>query len=256
MKKQQLVLLSIVLVLISATAAACAYVRSHRQLGLPGLKMLAREVYDTEGRVIGHETIDLPDKVLDYTASTNLPVTLEELGWLPKDTTYGRRIYQAPDHFTAFLGVVMMGVDSRSIHKPQVCLPGQGWRIDSSELLTIPMERPKRYDLPIMKLLASKEVQFKNGSRALIRTVFVYWFVADGQVTADHMDRMWRMGKGMVTSGTLQRWSYVTCKADCFPGQEEDAFRRLKDFIANSVPQFQIAPEPTTAMQTSSLQPQ
>ena len=40
-------------------------------------------------------------------------------------------------------------------------------------------------------------------------------------------------------TGTLQRWAYVACFAQCLPGEEDKAFARVKELVAEAVPQFQ-----------------
>ena len=55
------------------------------------------------------------------------------LGALPEDTSFGARLYTAPDQFGLLMNVVLMGTDRTSLHKPQFCLTGQGWAIDQSK---------------------------------------------------------------------------------------------------------------------------
>jgi hypothetical protein len=169
-----------------------------------------------------------------------LPVFQIELDWLPKDTTFGRRLYKAPDGFAAMLSAVLMGSDRGSIHKPQICLVGQGWTIDQSEATSIRVNQPHPYDLPVMKLTASKVHESENGERVVGRGIYVYWFVSKDQLTAHHGERMWWMARDLIRSGVLQRWAYVTCFAACLPGQEDATFERIKQLVASSVPEFQL----------------
>ncbi len=240
MNRQKIILITVLVALVGTTAGICNYFKNNRRLGHPGLKLAPVRVFDTKGNVVNEESVPLPEKILDYESQT-LPITQEELDWLPADTTYARRAYVAEDKFSILLNVVMMGVDSRSIHKPEICLPGQGWKIESREPAIIRVEHPAPYDLPVMKIIASKEAQLKDGSRQLVRTVYVYWFVAENDLTADHVSRMVKMGVELLKTGTLQRWSYVACMAYGYPGQEEEIYERVKVFIAASVPQFQLA---------------
>ena len=76
--------------------------------------------------------------------------------------------------------------------------------------------------------------------------VFVYWFVADGELTAQHRQRMWWMARDLLTRGVLQRWAYVSCFSACPPGQEEATYARMREWIAAAVPQFQRAAGPST----------
>jgi hypothetical protein len=147
-----------------------------------------------------------------------------------------------------------MGTDRTSIHKPQYCLGGSGWKIDSadSQETTVPVERPQPYELPIIKLVSTRTIQNADGKPVTLRGVYVYWFVADGALSGNMSgrERMWWMAKHLLQTGVLQRWAYVSCFAVCLPGQEGATFERMKKFIAASVPEFQLTPkagEPATA---------
>jgi hypothetical protein len=243
MSRTQWTMLAMVWLLVGLTGAFLLRMQSNHQIGMPGLKMVDLPVFDTAGNVINTNTIDLPESVLNY-ASRPLPVTQAELDWLPDDTTYGRRGYKAPDEFGIMLSVVLMGTDRSSIHKPEICLTGQGWKITDSDRLSISIERPHLYDLPVSRLIASKQVPLENGQTATWRSIYVFWFVADGQITAGYGDRMWRMARELIRTGTLQRWAYVACLSYCPPGEEEATFERMKEFIGASVPEFQLASGP------------
>ena len=160
---------------------------------------------------------------------------------MPADTTYGYRRYIGPDGFRLDLRVVLMGTDRTSIHKPEYCLPGQGFQITKSEVLKLRMTEPHAYDLPVTRIIARRVVRRPDGESLELRAVFVYWFVADEQVSADHLERMIWMARDLVFRGTLQRWAYVSAFAICLPGQEEAAYGRMRDFLVDAVPKFQLA---------------
>jgi len=61
-------------------------------------------------------------------------------------------------------------------------------------------------------------------------------------------ERMWSMAKHLLKTGVLQRWAYVSCFAVCPPGSEEATFERMRQFIAASVPEFQLTPKPEAAV--------
>jgi hypothetical protein len=159
---------------------------------------------------------------------------------LPKDTTYGKRVYWMTNGANVDLNVVVMGQDRTSIHKPEFCLVGQGWTIEESEIVPIKMEQPYPYDLSVMKMTASTRVNDEQGNPMTVRGIYVYWFVAEDKLTANHNERMWSMMKGLLQTGTLERWAYISYFSRCYPGQEEETFDRMKQFIAASAPQFQL----------------
>ena len=145
------------------------------------------------------------------------------------------------------MNVVLMGKDRTSIHKPQFCLTGAGWNIDSggSPETTVHLERPRPYDLPIIKLVATRLFPNAGGQPVPVRGVYVYWYVTDGALSGDMsgMQRIWWMTRELLRTGTLQRWAYVSCFSVCASGQEDATFERIKKFIAASVPEFQLTPK-------------
>ncbi len=236
--------------MIAGTAACLARLHAKQKLGEPAVKTTA-----IPQSIRLH--VELPERVLDY-ESREVEVAKEVLDFLPKDTSFGQRLYTAPDSFWTALNVVLMGSDRTSLHQPEFCLEGQGWRIDpaASSITTIHLERPEPYDLPIIKLLATSAatdekghpIFDENGRTITLRRVYVYWFVAPDQYTARHRQRMWWMARDLMRTGVLQRWAYVTVTSVCRPGQEDATFERMKKFIAASVPEFQLTPRPKGAM--------
>jgi len=186
--------------------------------------------------------VELPEQVLDY-QSESVDVGELTLNTLPPDTSFGQRRYKAPDGFALILNAVLMGADRTSLHKPQFCLTGDGYQIDESTETKVHIDQPCSYDLPVVKLVASKEIM-QGGQRQVVRAVYVYWFVADDALSASisGFERMWLMGSNLLRTGVLQRWAYISCLSGCQRGQEEATFERMKQFIAASVPAFQLNP--------------
>ncbi len=182
----------------------------------------------------------MPERVLDYT-SKPLAVDKLVLDFLPPDTSFGQRRYIAPDDFWVQITAVLMGTDRTSLHQPQLCLGGSGLRID--DLLSteekIPVQGPRPYNLPVMKLVTTRDTK-AAGEQEAQRVIYVYWFVADGECTARHSQRMWWMARDLLRTGVLQRWAYIATFAVCTPGQEQATFERMKKFIAAAVPEFQF----------------
>jgi hypothetical protein len=237
-----------VCLLLAGTSGVLAYLRSNQRLGRPAVRVGLQPTYDGEGSVVATNSVDLPERVLDMDSST-APMTRKELEMLPKDTTFGRRVYRAPDGFQIACNVILMGSDRTSIHKPEYCLPGQGWLIDerAKEQVGIPIDRPHPYQLPVMKWFASGALETADGRKTALRAVYVFWFVADNEMTASHYDRLRWLSRDLLLKGVLQRWAYVSCFAVCYPGQEEATFQRIRAFIAEAVPEFQSAPASKSA---------
>jgi hypothetical protein len=248
MNRKNWILFMACMVLIGGGAGVLARLQNHLTLSAPGVK-----THPLPGS--RNLKVELPKQVLDYTAEFYEPDDVTT-NTLPKDTSYGQAFYTAPDNFRIQMSVVLMGADRTSMHKPQFCLEGQGFHINQaeSEAATVHMDQPCEYDLPIVKLLSTREIE-KDGKRLKVRGVYVYWFVADDAVSASvsGFQRMWWLAKKRVTTGVLQRWAYVSCFTICLPGQEAIAFEKIKQFIAIAVPEFQLYPK--APMATASNQP-
>ena len=236
MRKQEWIILIVALALIGGGATVLANLRAHQKLGPPAVKT---------SPIPGNPRlqVELPESALEYTSKL-LDVDKTTLDWLPQDTSFGQRLYEAPDGFRVSVNVVLMGSDRTSLHRTEFCLEGQGWRIDRavSGEATIHMDRPHPYDLPVMKFIASGEATVQ-GRTVPARAVYVAWYVADGdEITARHLQRMWWMARDLLRTGVLQRWAMISYFAACAPGQEEATFERLKTFIRASAPEFQLVP--------------
>src|SRR5439155_14834966 len=149
MNRQSLFFLLVGLALIGGTATFLRHQRANQRLGKPGVIVLAQPTYDAEGKLVASNTVYLPEKVLNYKSEIR-PVTGDTLRWLPMDTTYGQRLYKAPDGFETAMNVVLMGTDRTSIHRPEWCLSGVGWSPDPQELASVRISKPYPYDLPLM----------------------------------------------------------------------------------------------------------
>ena len=223
-------------VLMLTAAAVLVHVDRHQALAPPGVR-----THPQPDSI--RLQAELPARVLDYDSKWAEPDDLT-LSTLPKDTSFGQRVYQAPDGFLINMRVVLMGRDRTSMHKPQICLTGQGWNIDDSlsTQTTVPVYQPFAYDLPVVELVAHAV----DGQNRTWSGVYVYWYVADDALSASTsgFQRMYWMAAKMLRTGVLQRWAYVSCFATCAPGQENATFERMKPFIAACVPEFQLYPKP------------
>ncbi len=232
MKHQKWIIFSVALVMIAGTASALKWLRANQRLGRPGI---------TAGAIPGSVMmkINLPEHVLDFT-STNVPEPQVVLGYLPPDTSFAERIYTAPDGFAVQAVIILMGGDRTSIHKPDYCLPGQGWTIREKSVVNIPVAGPQSYQLPVAKWVVGNTFQMPNGQKQPVSGLYVFWLVADGEQTTDNNQRMWWQVRDLLRTGVLQRWAYISYFTICAPGQEDATFERMNKLIAASVPEYQL----------------
>jgi hypothetical protein len=235
MKKQRISIFIVVLALIGGSAWVLVWLRANQKLGAPGIK--ATPIPGTVKM-----NFDLPEHVLDFT-SKRVPEDKTVLDTLPKDTSFAQRLYTAPDGFWVNANTVLMGTDRTSIHKPEFCIPGQGWRIDQKERINLSIEGWQPYQLQVAKWMITNFVQDAGGQKKEVRGLYVFWFVARNEETTDHWQRIWWMTRDLLTTGVLQRWAYISYFAVCEPGQEDATFERMKKLIVASLPEFQLTPE-------------
>lgn len=246
MDRQRILIFLVLAGLVTGVGLFLNRLHAGHRLGDPGLRIVEQKVFDTDTNVVCTNTIALPETVLNY-KSVPLQVAREETNWLPKDTTFGRRRYTARDRFWMDISVVLMGKDRTSIHRPQICLTGQGWVINQSEAVSVPISKPTSYSLPVLKLTASKVLKTPQGTSEPFRAIYAYWFVSDRRITADHWQRLWWMATDVLKTGVLPRWAYISYFAICKPGEEDATFERMKKFIAASVPEYQLVTGVTSA---------
>jgi hypothetical protein len=235
MKNLKLPLMIVVLALIAGTAGALTWLPAHQRLGKPGIKGVPTA---TNAVVM---QLELPAQVLDY-VSTNLPPSEDVVRYLPPDTSYANRIYVAPDNFGVKADIILMGADRTSIHKPDFCVPAQGWQIVKKETSNLTIGGPEPYEMPVARWTLRRTAQLPDGTKQEQAGVFVYWLVADNEQAVRHNDFIKMETWDLLRTGVLQRWAYVIYMSGCYPGQEDAAFERMKRLISASVPEFQFPP--------------
>jgi hypothetical protein len=244
MSRTKYILAVVTALLIGGAAVVLAKYKSIQRLGEPGVKTRP---------IAGSQNLEvvLPERVLDFDSEWIVQSEIVT-NTLPKDTSYGQRRYTAPDKFYVNANVVLMGEDRASMHKPQFCLTGAGWTINSTEVVKIPIEKPEPHDLSVIKLTLSGTFT-QEGQQFRAGGVYVYWYVADKAMSADPSGRahMWSMARTLLTTGVLERWAYITFFAPCQPGQENETYERMKKLIAAAVPEFQLIHGPAKVAATN-----
>jgi hypothetical protein len=243
MNRQKWLVFIVATALIAGTAVFLSGRKARQRLGPPGIK--AAPIPDSILM-----KIELPAQVLDFT-STNVPQAQVVLDYLPKDTSYAQRRYTAPDGFAVTANIILMGMDRSSIHKPEICLPGQGWRIEEQATAIIDVRWDPPGPMRVGKWRLSNLVQMADGQKRTVNALYIFWFVADREQTVSHWERSWWLARDMLRTGVLQRWAYVSYFTVCEPGQEQAVFERVSRLVAESVPSFQPRPASGVAVATT-----
>ena len=184
----------------------------------------------------------LPLYILDYDG--------EEYEWedrerelLPKDTGIERVRYISHEGDRQITcSIVLAGDDSRSIHRPEICLPSQGWRIKGRFVRDFEVKGETQ---SATVLLVERDVQLKSGETTKLLSYNVYWFVGKDLTTHSHIERVWKTSWDNVFRNVNHRWAYVTVNSmipssvDPNGAGEEETMKVIEEFISDVVPRFQ-----------------
>lgn len=168
-------------------------------------------------------------------------VTAVEREVLPADTGYARRTYTSTRdrRLQVFLSIVLSGRDRTSIHRPEMCLLGQGWTIESRSRHTF--IHPSGGQIPAAVLRLSREVIAPDGTRRRVPALFAYWFVGRDALVTTTSERMWHTAINRLRLRP-DRWAYVVAQTLVLPSEDEDAaLGRMQDVLDGTLPAFQPA---------------
>lgn len=181
------------------------------------------------------------------------PITERELEVLAGDTEFARKVYTDAAGSAIFVSIVLSGADlDNSIHRPERCLPAQGWTIADSKALRLPLDSGKK--LGVTRLHNVRQVPLRDGDTTTVFNLNYYWFVGFHHLTASHLERTIFDIQDRVLKGYNQRWAYITIAADITKGlipfghTEAETDAMLQDFIRELFPEISRAPnEPAVA---------
>ncbi len=111
-------------------------------------------------------------------------VTERELEVLAKDTKFARKIYTSPAGDKIFVSIVLSGDDmTTSIHRPERCLPAQGWNLQNTAARAIPISNSQSLDttqLSSVRMVESQRPATRDSKPhlLLVRRLHGYYAVA------------------------------------------------------------------------------
>lgn len=156
--------------------------------------------------------MELPLRVPSFTGRQETPQP-EELRLLPEDTQIAKMRYStlaagvdAGD--VADVSLVLAGAERRSIHRPEVCLPGQGWSIVGSQV--VPVEISPGKVLRVKDLSIEKTAYTTGGNARRVRAHYVYWFIGTDVTTPSHLERILRTTWDSIFRNVNHRWAYAS----------------------------------------------
>lgn len=185
----------------------------------------------------GLNPVTLPNFIgLDW-AGQNAAVSAVERGVLPPDTGFSRKNYVSlhDRRQSVFLSIVLSGRDRTSIHRPELCLVGQGWTIRGRSTHEFSVGAVK---FPATVLHIEREVTNARGEVAKLPALLVYWFVGADRIVASHWERVFYTSLDRVRHLQAHRWAYVLMQTHALDG-EAAALKRIDEVLAGALPAFQ-----------------
>lgn len=188
--------------------------------------------------------LKLPEFVGDWYGADQA-VTPQERQVLAGDTEFARKVYTNGAGDIIFASIVLSGHDpENSIHRPERCLPAQGWTVVDSRIVSIPSGEANTQPLEVTRLRNTRQMPL--GDRVISRyNLNYYWFVGFHHVTASHFRRTFLDIQDRVLKGYNQRWAYLTVAGDITEGltrfgkPEKETDAMIQGFIAQLYPKLE-----------------
>ena len=153
-------------------------------------------------------------------------ISLGEKTWLPPDTRILKRNYSSGDGRMLAVTVVVSGKSRLSIHRPEMCLPGQGFQILSSHVLALDLGKGRTLQVNLVKAARTGEPPIG----------FLYWFVNPRSETTSHWVRIFGDVWDRCVHNRINRWSMVTVLTPQALDDPE-TLRWVEQFLADWYPQ-------------------
>jgi hypothetical protein len=130
------------------------------------------------------------------------PISLAEKRALPGDTRFARMLYRRGNSESAFVSIVVTGSDRSSIHRPEWCLPAQGYKIRQSRL--------EHLNTP-HGAMAISYLDVTQGQASQAEDAYLYWFSSgNGHHTPRHSTRHFWMALDSLIDGKQHRWAFIS----------------------------------------------
>ncbi len=189
-------------------------------------------------------TIALPGNPKAQFYGTKASITEGELGTLPADTQLVRKQYDdIRDHESVLFTVLLSGVAQNSIHRAEVCLPGQGWTVVGQD--NLPVQLASGHNLVVRNLAIQRDTVSSNDEHHLVRAYFMYWFVGENLTTPSQFMRVFLNSWDRILYNRAHRWAYVMTESPVSESSHPDGLnaaqtqKMMSDFIRQVVPTFQ-----------------
>jgi EpsI family protein len=179
--------------------------------------------------------VQLPQFVGDW-YGIDQPVSQGERDILGPDTEFVRKLYTNGRGGEVYVSIVLSGPDmNTSIHRPERCLPAQGWTIVRSDTRAVTTGAKQ---LEATRLLNMRPIHEEalGASPHTLYNVTYYWFVGRTETTPSHLHRTMVDMRDRLLKGYNQRWAYITVSSVVTAGLVP--FGRTKEQVDSELQRF------------------
>ncbi|MEI8233904.1 MAG: exosortase-associated EpsI family protein [Verrucomicrobiota bacterium] len=178
-------------------------------------------------------------------------VSQKERVALGSETRFERKQYTNAVGDAVYVSIVLSGEDmSSSIHRPERCLPAQGYTVVDARrqpvaLAAKPLTVTRLHNIRPLFDPSGKPLLARDGRQFNEYSLLYYWFIGSSETTADHTARYLMDARDRLLKGSNQRWAYITvmgritANLDKFGRTEAQTDAILQDFIRQLVPLIQ-----------------
>jgi len=223
--------LAVFLVLMLCAALACLFIKPPATV--------------SEAGVVMH----LPDEVLGFTGKSE-PISEGERVLLPPDTEIVKKLYTDAQGEQVNMQIVLSGVEHRSIHRPEICLRGQGWTVSSGQIVKVPLASGRNLDVMVLDITHQRRAE--NGAVVNVPALYAYFFVSKDAETPRHWDRIAITNLDLLLHNKSHRWAYVIAMAPVLKGlvpggkDRTETLDEIKKFLRATAPEFLKSEMPRT----------
>jgi EpsI family protein len=186
--------------------------------------------------------MELPDFIGDWYGQ-NADVSEKEILTLGPGTEFARKVYTNSRGDAVLVSIVLAGNDmNTSIHRPERCLPAQGYTMMDSRRLKVDLPSGP---LTITRLHNKRPLKIESRPGLTEYSLNYYWFVGATETTADHVERNIMDVRDRLLLGYNQPWAYVTVvsriseKLQRYGKNEAQTDAMLDGFLKELIPVMQ-----------------
>lgn len=132
-----------------------------------------------------------------------------ETNMLAEDVRIMRNHYLLKSGVNVTISVVLSGAERRSLHRPEVCLPAQGWNVLDEMVVDTPDPQHGVQEMKMVRML--RDYAGPDGNPRRLRALNLFFYVgSEGVTTPDYFDHVLKSYLHSLTRNVNHRWALVS----------------------------------------------